>query len=214
MKRTAPKPPSAPGLTPEQQKLAEKLTNLQRGVVIGVVAGKSQEQAYSEARGAPAKTPAAARAVVSRMLTDVNVKAFYDSLRSAATTDAVMTRTQALERLTLMATTEITDILEFVTIDVKRAGPDGEETTEEETIWRMKDSPEVERRARAAIKSVTMTKMGPKIEMYDARDAMAQLAKLQGWEAAQKIDHSGGIALLDKEDYKRARAEMLKSDDC
>ena len=39
-------------------------------------------------------------------------------------------------------------------------------------------------------------------------------AKLLGLEAAQKIDHSGGIALLDKEDYKRARAEMLKSDDC
>ena len=213
MKRTAPKPPSAPGLTPEQQKLAEKLTNLQRGVVIGVVAGKSQRQAYRDA-GGTAKSDEAADVIVSKMLSDTRVKAFYKSLISEATTDAVMTRTQALERLTLMATTEITDILEFVTIDVKRAGPDGEETTEEETIWRMKDSPEVERRARAAVKSVTMTKMGPKIEMYDARDAMAQLAKLQGWEAAQKIDHSGGIALLDKEDYKRARAEMLKSDDC
>jgi phage terminase small subunit len=213
MKRTAPKPPSAPGLTPEQQKLAEKLTNLQRGVVIGVVAGKSQRQAYRDA-GGKAKADEAADVIVSKMLSDARVKAFYKSLISEATTDAVMTRTQALERLTLMATTEITDILEFVTLDVKRAGPDGEETIEEETIWRMKDSPEVERRARAAIKSVTMTKMGPKIEMYDARDAMAQLAKLQGWEAAQKIDHSGGIALLDKEDYKRARAEMLKSDDC
>ena len=213
MKRTAPKSPSAQGLTPEQQKLAEKLTNLQRGVVIGVVAGKSQRQAYRDA-GGKAKTDEAADASVSQILSNVKVADFYNSLRAEAATEAVMTRTQALERLTLMATTEITDVAEFAAMDVKRVGKDGEETTEEETIWRIKDSGELGPRARAAIKSVTMTKMGPKIELYDAQNAMAQLAKLQGWEAAQKIDHSGGIALLDKEDYKRARAEMLKSDDC
>lgn len=213
MKRTAPKPPSAPGLTPEQQKLAEKLTNLQRGVVIGVVAGKSQRQAYRDA-GGKAKTDEAADASVSQILSNVKVADFYNSLRAEAATEAVMTRTQALERLTLMATTEITDVAEFAAMDVKRVGKDGEESIEEETIWRIKDSAELGPRARAAIKSVTMTKMGPKIELYDAQNAMAQLAKLQGWEAAQKIDHSGGIALLDKEDYKRARAEMIKSDDC
>lgn len=174
-------------MTPEQQALSDALTKLQRGVVLGVVAGKSQRQAYRDA-GGKAKTDASADAVVSEMLSDPKVDAFYQYLIAQAANSSVMTREQALERLTLMASTEITDILEFVTVDVKRAGKDGEDETIEETIWRMKDSQEVERRARAAIKSVTMTKMGPKIEMYDARDAISQLAKMQGWEATQKTE--------------------------
>ena len=177
-------------MTPEQQALSDALTKLQRGVVLGVVAGKSQRQAYRDA-GGKAKTDASADAVVSEMLSDPKVDAFYQSLIAQAANSSVMTREQALERLTLMASTEITDILEFVTVDVKRAGKDGEEETVEETIWRMKDSPEVERRARAAIKSVTMTKLGPKIEMYDARDAISQISKMQGWDVvAQKGEDS------------------------
>lgn len=177
-------------MTPEQQALSDALTKLQRGVVLGVVAGKSQRQAYRDA-GGKAKTDASADAVVSEMLSDPKVDAFYQSLIAQAANSSVMTREHALERLTLMASTEITDILEFVTVDVKRAGKDGEEETVEETIWRMKDSPEVERRARAAIKSVTMTKLGPKIEMYDARDAISQISKMQGWDVvAQKGEDS------------------------
>lgn len=177
-------------LTTEQQALSDALTKLQRQTVLGVVSGKSQRQAYYDA-GGKAKNGDAADAVVSRMLSDTRVDAFYRSLIAEAAGSAIMSRTEALERLTLMASTEITDILEFVTVDVKRAGKDGEEETVEETIWRMKDSPEVERRARAAIKSVTMTKLGPKIEMYDARDAISQISKMQGWDVvAQKGEDS------------------------
>lgn len=200
-------------MTPEQQALADKLTNLQRGVVLGVVAGKSQRQAYFDA-GGKSKSDDAADVVVSRMLGTARVKAFYDSLVSNVAKGAILTRERALERLTLMAETEITDILEFVTVPVKKVGNDGEEEIAEETIWRMKDSPEVERRAKAAIKSVTMTKQGPKIEMYDARDAISQIAKMEGWEAAQKIEHKGAVGLLNAADYKKARKEMLKDDDC
>lgn len=179
-------------MTPDQQALADKLTNLQRLTVLGVVAGKSYEDAYKEAKGdEELSSPASARAIVSRMLTDANVKAFYDSLIAEVAKSAILTRERALERLTLMAETEITDILEFRTIEVQKVGKDGETETDEETIWLMKDSPEVERRARAAIKSVTMTKMGPKIEMYDSTAAIAQIAKMQGWEAPSKLELTG-----------------------
>jgi phage terminase small subunit len=176
-------------LTPEQQELADRLTNLQRGVVLGVVAGKSQRQAYRDA-GGKAKNDASADAVVSEMLSDPKVADFYQAMIAEAATDAVLTREQALERLTLVASTEITDILEFRQVEVKKIGKDGEEETDWETIWSMKDSPDVERRARAAIKSVTMTKQGPKIEMYDSTAAIAQIAKMQGWDAPQKVDHT------------------------
>lgn len=57
----------------------------------------------------------------------------------------------------------------------------------------MKDSNEVAETAAVAIKSVTMTKFGPKIEMHDKLSAIQQLAKMQGWEAAQKVDNTHRI---------------------
>jgi phage terminase small subunit len=86
-------------LTPEQQELADKLTNLQRGVVLGVVAGKSYEEAYADAKQRPAKNAETARAIVSRMLTDVNVRAFYDSLVAVAAGEAQITLKTLLEEL-------------------------------------------------------------------------------------------------------------------
>lgn len=175
-------------LTAEQQALSDALTNLQRRTVFGVVAGLSQRQAYYEAGGKSA-TDEAADAVVSRMLSDVKVKAFLDSLTHAAVSDAIMTRAEALERLSLMGRTRITDIVEFDTVEVMTKGEDGEEEPKKQTIWRMKDSAELNELAAASIKSVTFTKQGPKIEMHDAKGAMELLGKWQGWEAAQKVDH-------------------------
>lgn len=66
-------------MTPEQQALSDKLTNLQRGVVLGVVAGKSQRQAYLDA-GGKAKTDEAADASASEILSRLEVRAFYDAM--------------------------------------------------------------------------------------------------------------------------------------
>lgn len=173
-------------MTPEQQALSEKLTNLQRLTVLGVVAGKSQRQAYYDA-GGTAKSDASADSAVSTMLSDVKVKEFADSLVSKVASDAIMSREQALERLSLMADTRITDILEFEAVEVVAKGKDGEDETKTETIWRLKDSAELQERAAAAIKSVTMTKFGPKVELHDAASAIAQIAKMQGWEAPTKV---------------------------
>lgn len=89
-------------LTPEQEALSSALTNLQRKTVLGVVAGLSQRQAYYEA-GGKSQNDDAADAVVSRMLSDVRVKAFHDSLIAQAATSAVMTREGHLERLRLLS---------------------------------------------------------------------------------------------------------------
>lgn len=177
-------------MTPEQQALAYKLTNLQRGVVLGVVAGKSQRQAYYDA-GGKAKTDEAADTSAYEIMSRPEVVAFYDSLVSSAAGDAILTRAEALERLSLIARTRITDVLEFETVEVETTNKDGEPETKTETIWRMKESAELNELAASAIKSVTMTKFGPKIEMHDAHAAIAQVAKMQGWDAAQKHELTG-----------------------
>lgn len=179
-------------LTPEQQALSEPLTKLQRLIVLGMVGGKTQRQAYYDA-GGKAKNDNTADASVSEILGNPRVDAFYKSMIAQVANTAIMTREEALERLSLIGRTHITDILEFRTVAVSTIGEDGEPSTADETIWLMKDSPDVEQRAAAAIKSVTLTKQGPKIEMYDARDAIAQISKMQGWDAAQKVDNTHRI---------------------
>lgn len=136
-----------------------------------------------------------ADASAARLLATVKVKEFYDSLIESAAENAVMSRTEALERLSLMGKARITDILEFEVVErvvnvegVKER--DEKMETKTETIWRIKESAELNELAAASIKSVTMTKFGPKIEMHDAAAAIKQLATMQGWEAPSKVDHT------------------------
>jgi phage terminase small subunit len=74
-------------MTPEQQALADKLTNLQRLTVLGVVAGKSQRQAYYDA-GGRAASDANADSSAAEILSNPKVRDFYDSLMSEATKKA------------------------------------------------------------------------------------------------------------------------------
>ena len=89
-------------MTPEQQALADKLTNLQRGVVLGVVAGKTQRQAYYDAGGKAASDESADSAVCT-MLSNEKVKAFYDAMMEAAAEKAIWTRNDSLRELASIA---------------------------------------------------------------------------------------------------------------
>lgn len=89
-------------LTPEQMKLAAKLTHLQRLTIIGMVEGKDQRQAYRDA-GGKSKSDRTADAVVCKMLTNANVQVFYEALIAASAQGSVLTRKEALEKLTGIA---------------------------------------------------------------------------------------------------------------
>ena len=93
---------SDPRLTPEEIELGENLTNLQRMTIIGMMKGKDQRQAYWDA-GGKSKSDRTADAVICKMLTKGNVRLFHDALIEASATSSVMTRTEALEKLTGIA---------------------------------------------------------------------------------------------------------------
>ena len=161
-------------LTPKQEKFC--LAYLKTG---------NASEAYRQAYAADGMKPATINVKACELLANGKIAARLEELTRAATTSAVMTRQRALERLSLIAETSIADILEFDQQELE--GADG---PIRETIWRMKDSAEIPEVAAATIKSVTMTKFGPKIEMYDRLSAIQQLAKMQGWESAAKVDHT------------------------
>jgi len=96
-------------LSQEQEGLFKKLTRLQQKTVIGVLGGLTQVGAYRQAGGG-AKTDKAATTAASVMLSNVNVKAFMDSVLLNWVTKKIMEREEGLERLTKVARIEIDEL--------------------------------------------------------------------------------------------------------
>lgn len=189
-------------LTAEQLELASKLTPLQRKFVMHLVSSSmNQREAYVKA-GGKAETEKAQIASASRMLADVRVKAFYDSLMNSIASDSIMTKQEALERLSKTARATIHDICTFKLVEVVSKDSKGNEKIEMNTVWEMKNTDEIDPVIAASIKSVTFTKTGPKIEMYDANGSIKLLSDIQGWNAPRKQEITGkdGSALAIKAD--------------
>lgn len=122
---------------------------------------------------------------------DIRVR--VEELKAMAVSAAIMTREEALERLSMMARVKITDIAEFTE---HQTGEDEEGNPVMGTTWRILNSADIPEHAAASIKSVTATKFGPKLDMHDPQSAIQQLAKMQGWDAPAKVDHTSSDGSL------------------
>lgn len=174
-------------LTDEQKELAKALTTLQHKFVVNLVSGMSQDEALKEA-GSKAKNANTLRAVASRMLTDANTSAFYDSLMLTKLQDSILTRDEALLILSNNAKVSMTDVADF---ELREVGRDSDENPIMQTVWTMKDSKDIAPEVASCIKSVTMTNKGPKIELHDQQGAIKQLSTMQGWDSPKKTEVSG-----------------------
>tara|TARA_R110000782_G_scaffold135413_1_gene227793 strand:+ start:400 stop:996 length:597 start_codon:yes stop_codon:yes gene_type:complete len=174
--------------TDKQMELALRLTPLQRKFIIELVKPKnSQRQAYLAA-GGKAKTELAQDASATQIFRNLKVRAFYESLMETKTLGAMMERDEAVAILSNNARVKMTDIAVFA---LREVGRDAEENPIMQTVWTMKDSDDIDPAVLSCIKSVTMTKQGPKIELHDQQAAIKQLSVLEGWEAPKKTELSG-----------------------
>ena len=173
-------------MTPEQKALFDVLPNLTQKTCLNVLSGMSNIDAYKKA-GGKSKTKASAEACASRMLSNAKAKVFLDAMKEVAVNNAIMSREEALKILSNNARVKVSDIATFSYV---RVGEDEEGNDIMQTVWKMKDSEDIDPEVMSCIKSVTMTKQGPKIELHDQQGAIKQLASMQGWESAQKFEHS------------------------
>lgn len=167
-----------------QKALFDSLTSLQKQISLNSLSGMSDIDSYRNSEG-KAKTDSAKEASVSQILGNLKVKAFLDAMEAVAVNDAIMSREEALKILSNNARVKVSDIATFSYIQL---GEDEEGNAIMGTVWKMKDSDEIDQSVMSCIKSVTMTKNGPKIELHDQQAAIKQLATMQGWESASKID--------------------------
>lgn len=172
-------------MTDEQKALFNKLTPLQKDIVTNTLSGMKDIDAYKASKG-KAKTENAMRASVCEILANPNVKAFLDSMKEAGISNAIMSRTEMMERLSSLARVNMNDLVEWA--DVYTEGEDGEPM--QQSVWRIKDSAHQDPLAMASIAELAATKEGFKIKQHSPLAAMKQLSDLLGYNEASKIDHS------------------------
>lgn len=163
-------------LTPKQEKFC--LVYLKTG---------NASEAYRQAYDASNMKPESVNRKAKDVLDNVKITSRLAELNEKAVTDAVMTRQEALERLTNFARTDLSGLVEFGTFEV---GHDGRGNPVIQSVWKIKDSVLQDPAKMAAIAELTAGRDGIKIKTHSPLQAIQQLAKMQGWEAAAKIDHT------------------------
>jgi len=198
-----------------QRGLFEKLTPLRQKVALNHITGMKPAEAHRNA-GGTCKNESNRRKLGNEILSKQDVRDFISAMADHIVNPAIMSRDEALEILSNNARVKISDIATFSYVAI---GKDSEGNDILESVWTMKVSDEIDPNVMSCIKSVTMTKNGPKIELHDQQGAIKQISTMQGWESASKLDLSSSDgsmspAQLTPEQSEQARKEMLADDDC
>lgn len=173
-------------LTKEQKALFDALTALQKKFVTCLISGDRQADAYRNAGGKAKGDGVHSKAAT--MVRNGNVQAFLHSVQYEAVSEAIMTRTEALERLTVMGRARIRDLVVF---SEHNMGEDEDGNPVIQAAWRFKDSVKQHPELLDAIAEVTAGKEGIKLKLHDSRGAIKQIGEMQGWEAPKKSEVSG-----------------------
>lgn len=179
-------------MTPEQKELFDQLTGLQQKICTIMIGNPSlsQREAYY-AGGGKAKSDEVADASACEILANPKVKAFMDAMKVQAVSDAIMSKEEMLARLTLFARKGVKDLVKFKTTEIGKDLVTGEPVIQ--TGWWIPDSIMQDEDNLALIAELEVGKNGPKIKTHSSLQAMAQLAKLQGFDAPQKTDNTHRI---------------------
>lgn len=191
------------GMTEEQKELFDNLTPLQQKVCTNSLSGMSNIDSYINA-GGKSESKASQEAAASRMLSDVKVKGFMDSMKHQAVNNAIMSREEMMERLSNLSRVNMADLISWHVM--RYTNDDGEEV--EQTLWSIKESAEQDPYAMASIAEVTAGKEGFKIKQHSPLTAMSQLAKLAGYDSPKKINSTVTQVSYTPEDYAKAQGKL------
>lgn len=171
----------------DQKYLFDQLTQLQQRVATNVLAGMSQRQAYIMAGGS-AEGNESIDSSASILLSNSKVAAFMDAMKDEAVSEAIMSRKEAMEKLSVLARTDLKDLVDFGSYELGTDAESGNPIIQ--ASWKIKPQALQDPKQMAAISELTAGRDGIKIKTHSPLDAIKQLSKMQGWETAQKVDLS------------------------
>lgn len=165
-----------------------KLTAKQEAYKNARIAGSKPSAAYDIAYPTHKMSRNAVSKEAAKLEKDPRIAPIIKEKCKQATDSAVMTRQEALEKLSLSARVSITDVADF---KLAQVGEDDKGLPVYQTVWEIKNSEDIAPEVAACIKSITITKTGPKLELHDQNSAIKQLSEMEGWNSATKHEHGG-----------------------
>lgn len=177
-------------LSDEQLEMYGNLTKLQKSVSLKKLEGLSDAEAYRQG-GGKAKGASSLTSAASEILTNLDVRQFIDSFNGHLISRAIMSREEMLERLTVMARTEITDVIKFSDAAPMDTEADGQTVIDEQSVWSLRQAEDMRNGGTAAISELTASRDGLKIKLHDQKAAMKQIADIEGFNAAIRLAHGG-----------------------
>lgn len=163
------------------------LTPKQEAFCLAYLETGNASEAYRRAYAASNSSPKVVHNKASELLARGDIGVRVAALKELAASAAIMNRREAMERLTVLARTGITDLVDFATVELG-SGEDGPVT---QSTWTIKDSVLHDPVKLAAISELTAGREGIKIKTHSPLQAIQQLAKMEGWESASKHEHTG-----------------------
>lgn len=155
------------------------LTPKQEAFCLAYLETGNASEAYRRAYSAEKMKPESIAVAASRMLSNAKVALRLSGLRERSETAAVMGRQEALERLSMMARTSLSDLVEFGSHEL---GEDENGNPIIQSAWKIKDSVLQDPKQLAIISELAASKDEIKIKTHSPLQAIQQLAKMQGWD--------------------------------
>ena len=177
------------------------LTPKQENFCLAYLETGNASEAYRRSYDAENMKPATIHSRAYELLDNSAIAARLAELNQAAVTAAVMTRQEALEKLSALARTDLKDLVEFGQYEL---GQDDEGNPVIQSSWKIKDSALQDPVKLSAISELTAGRDGIKIKTHSPLSAIQQLAKMQGWESAQKVDHTSSDGSMTPADNSAA----------
>lgn len=155
------------------------LTPKQEAFCLAYLETGNASEAYRRAYSAANMKPATIAVKASELLANGKITVRLKELNASAVSSAVMTRQEAMERLSTFARTDLADLVEFGSYEL---GEDDSGNPIIQAAWKIRDSVLQDPKQLAAIAELSATRDGIKIKTHSPLQAIQQLAKMQGWD--------------------------------
>lgn len=199
-------------MTAEQLSMFNKLTKLQRECALVRIAEPrlNNIEVYRKA-GGKAKDDESARACAAEILANPSVKEFIATFNTDRVSEAVMSRDELLQDLTLIARSSLFDVATMVYDDDQLMDMvSGEVLSVGQNSLVLKRMDDLKPEFRKLVKSIKPSAHGMVLELHDPMQARKMLAELQGFNAPTKTELSGTVQTvqLTKEQFESLNQDL------
>ncbi len=173
-------------MTEDQLELFNKLDTFEQALAIALLMGIPPLPAFRMAAPTSTVKNSTARVRVSNTKIRPHFVAFMNAVQAELLSEALMSREEALEKLTVFARGNMTDLVDYRTVEL---GKDANGEAVEQSVWKFKDTDDIAEETMQCIFELKASPQGLSVKIHSAEHAIKQMSEMRGWNTPQKVDH-------------------------